>query len=120
MKKLQVVDGVVVNVVEIDMAAVPDWAAAWPDHVAGVDIGWVEDEGGGFVPPPLSEADESQLWADVRQKRNALLAACDWTQLSDVSVTEAERSAWQVYRQALRDITESEDPSALTWPVAPL
>ncbi|MBR9764820.1 MAG: phage tail protein [Rhodobacteraceae bacterium] len=119
MKKLQVVDGVVVNVVEIDPDAIPDWVDGWPDHAPGIDIGWLQDEAGDFVPPSTAAPAASQLWAEVRRRRNDLLTACDWTQLPDVSVTEAERSAWQVYRQALRDITEAEDPAALSWPTPP-
>lgn len=39
----------------------------------------------------------------LRQKRNQLLAECDWTQSEDVAA--AVRDAWKPYRQALRDIT---------------
>lgn len=55
-------------------------------------------------------------WAVVREERNALLAACDWTQLSDAPV---DNLGWSVYRQALRDITLQANPFALVWPVAP-
>ena len=55
---------------------------------------------------------------EIRQQRNAKLAACDWTQLPDVSVENL--SAWQQYRQALRDITDSYDPvSGVEWPTPP-
>lgn len=46
---------------------------------------------------------EAMLWAEVRDRRNALLAASDWTQLPDVP--ENIREAYKPYRQALRDIT---------------
>jgi hypothetical protein len=53
----------------------------------------------------------------VRQKRNALLAASDWTQVADAPVDQA---AWATYRQELRDITsQATFPSEVTWPVAP-
>lgn len=53
----------------------------------------------------------------VRQKRNALLAASDWTQVADAPVDQA---AWATYRQELRDITSQDTfPSEVTWPVAP-
>lgn len=53
----------------------------------------------------------------VRQKRNNLLASSDWTQLSD---SPADKIAWQVYRQALRDIPEQASfPDSITWPEAP-
>jgi hypothetical protein len=55
--------------------------------------------------------------AQVRAKRNTLLAASDWTQVADAPV---DQSAWAVYRQALRDITaQAGFPEAINWPVAP-
>lgn len=56
-------------------------------------------------------------WLAVRAQRNALLGACDWTQLPDVA--PAIRDAWAPYRQALRDITTQPDPAAIIWPTAP-
>jgi hypothetical protein len=53
----------------------------------------------------------------VRYQRNALLAACDWTQLADAPVDDL---AWAVYRQALRDIPDQAGfPASVEWPVAP-
>lgn len=53
----------------------------------------------------------------VRADRNARLAACDWTQLSDAPVDDLE---WAVYRQALRDIPSQPGfPWTVDWPVAP-
>ena len=43
---------------------------------------------------------------DLRQKRNALLSATDYTVLQDSTFTDAQVAEWVVYRQALRDITE--------------
>jgi hypothetical protein len=57
-----------------------------------------------------------QVWADIRARRNTMLAACDWTQLPDAPVDAA---AWAVYRQALRDITDQADPFAIVWPKGP-
>ena len=57
------------------------------------------------------------LETPVRQERNALLAASDWTQVADAPVDQA---AWATYRQELRDITSQDTfPSEVTWPVAP-
>lgn len=58
-------------------------------------------------------------WSEVRAERNALLAACDWTQLADAPLSTEQRAAWQVYRQALRDITGQPDPFDLDWPETP-
>lgn len=43
--------------------------------------------------------------AMVRKQRDDLLAACDWTQLSDAPV---DKEAWATYRQALRDISNQD------------
>lgn len=49
----------------------------------------------------------------IRQKRDALLAASDWTQAADAPVDHA---AWRQYRQALRDVTQAVDPFNVQWP----
>ena len=55
---------------------------------------------------------------DVRLRRQILLAQSDWTQLPDVHI--ADKEAWAVYRQALRDITEQPGfPTDVVWPEAP-
>jgi len=55
-------------------------------------------------------------WVVIRNQRNRLLLESDWTQLSD---SPADKTAWAVYRQALRDITQQSDPFNLIWPTAP-
>lgn len=54
----------------------------------------------------------------VDEYRRKLLAACDWTQLPDVTIpTKAE---WATYRQALRDISKQEGfPFDVIWPTPP-
>lgn len=53
----------------------------------------------------------------VRTQRNALLAACDWTQVADAPV---DQTLWVVYRQALRDIPDQEGfPTNVIWPTQP-
>ena len=57
--------------------------------------------------------------ADLRMKRNNLLAATDFYALSDVTMD----SDMTVYRQALRDITKQtpadDTLSNITWPTKP-
>ncbi len=57
-----------------------------------------------------------RAWAEVRTKRDNLLASSDFTQLDD---SPKNKQAWKTYRVALRDITEQADPDNITWPVAP-
>jgi hypothetical protein len=58
---------------------------------------------------------EATAWANgafdraiavLRSKRNALIASCDWTVLSDSPLSDELKTAWLEYRQDLRDITE--------------
>ena len=57
--------------------------------------------------------------AEVRSRRNRLLAETDWWGASDNTMTTAQTN----YRQALRDITNGVDTvdkcNAITWPTKP-
>tara|TARA_S200002703_G_scaffold35418_1_gene30469 strand:+ start:11158 stop:11619 length:462 start_codon:yes stop_codon:yes gene_type:complete len=58
--------------------------------------------------------------AEVRQQRNDLLSACDWTQLSDCPLSDADKAAWATYRGELRDVPEQSGfPWDITWPEQP-
>lgn len=66
------------------------------------------------VAPPV---DLEATAAEARARRNNLLAASDWTMVSDAPV---DHSAWATYRQALRDITtQGGFPETINWPTAP-
>lgn len=59
-------------------------------------------------------------WDKVKIKRNKLLVACDWTQLSDSPLNVEQKSAWTTYRQALRDVPQQGvEPENVTWPTQP-
>ena len=68
---------------------------------------------------------EEQAWADgadtraaaqVREERDAKLAATDWMASSDVALS----TEWRTYRQALRDLPAAEGfPNTITWPTKP-
>lgn len=81
------------------------------------DIGaWLIAADGRTAAPVVP--DEATQWMDIRRIRDALLTACDWTQLPDVP--EATRAAWVSYRQSLRDITDTySHPADVVWPTAP-
>ena len=105
-------NGKVVNVVlsDADYAEQQGWVAC-PDEVS---IGWTYD-GSSFAFGLPYTADE--LASQHRQKRNALLAASDWTQVADAPV---DKAAWGEYRQALRDITDQPGfPLDIAWPAPP-
>ena len=56
---------------------------------------------------------------EVKNHRNWLLAVSDWTRLDDVTLAADKKTAWQTYRQALRDITTQADPFNVSWPTEP-
>ena len=68
------------------------------------------------TPEQVTERTEVKA-AEVRQQRNELLAACDWTQVVDISLDPA---SWVSYRQELRNITSQPGfPHTVTWPEEP-
>ena len=65
----------------------------------------------------LSQAMLERQWGLLRSQRDAMLAACDWTQVPDAPVDQA---AWAAYRQALRDLpSNTVDPANPDWPTPP-
>ena len=74
---------------------------------------WIETPA---TPEQIAERTNAKE-AEVRQQRNQLLNACDWTQLPDAPVPPAP---WATYRQQLRDVTAQPGfPWEVVWPVAP-
>lgn len=59
-------------------------------------------------------------WSNIQEARNYLLKQCDWTQLSDVVMSEEKKQKWTNYRQQLRDITTNfTNPEQVIWPIPP-
>lgn len=70
-----------------------------------------------IIPATLLEILEGQK---VRCQRDAMLSACDWTQLSDAPLDSSAKSAWSVYRMALRNVPAQPGfPSSIQWPISP-
>ena len=56
----------------------------------------------------------------VRQSRDDKLKECDWVVIKNLETNSNIPGAWEVYRQALRDVpTQSGFPWTITWPDAP-
>lgn len=51
MKKAQIKDGTVVNIIEVDPANIPEWCADWPTATDDANIGGTYD-GVAFHPVP--------------------------------------------------------------------
>ena len=75
----------------------------------------------------ISELDAAEPMRLLREERFRLLSECDWTQGADVP--NSIKTAWQTYRQELRDLPASASPkldefyeldlSSVTWPSKP-
>lgn len=83
------------------------------------------DEDGNQVVTPMTAEEIAELeaqelvtaWQHLRQIRDGLLAASDWTVLAD---TPTNTAAWKTYRQALRDLpANTTDPFNVDWPTPP-
>jgi len=70
------------------------------------------------VSEKAKEIEDAEDLQQLRQVRNAMLVETDWTQSRDVTLSND--GAWQTYRQALRDITDSATSlDDVTWPTKP-
>lgn len=58
-------------------------------------------------------------WILIRNQRTQMLFQYDWTDLPNAPLSEEQKNTWQIYRQALRDITKQADPDNIVWPVPP-
>ena len=68
-------------------------------------------------PVSYDDLSESQV-SELRAERNAKLAETDVYMVSDYPITTEQKTAWQTYRQALRDMDFS-DLDNLNWPTKP-
>ena len=61
--------------------------------------------------------------AELRSRRNQLLASSDWTQVADVALTVEDDVAWRDYRVGLRNLPAglrtADDVANVDWPTAP-
>lgn len=59
-------------------------------------------------------------WDTIRVQRTEYLYQTDWTQGTDVNLTDNQKQQWKSYRQSLRDITQQADPFNIIWPTPPV
>lgn len=69
----------------------------------------------------IEQEREAQAWASLRAERDRRLRECDWVMLPDAPTPAGTTlEHWEVYRQALRDITEQPGaPFDVEWPIPP-
>jgi hypothetical protein len=67
--------------------------------------------------------DNTDLWNQIKGTRTLRLNLTDWTQVADNNLTEEQRAGWRTYRQALRDITTTNQDievyDQVVWPTPP-
>lgn len=110
---------VVTNIIALGAGTSPAQfgAVAIPDGTT-VDVGYTYSNGV-FTPPPPPPFDPETAAYDIRVERDRLLYQCDWTMLPDAP-PEVVKADWEVYRQALRNITDQPTfPESVVWPTAP-
>lgn len=101
----------VANIAVADAPLADNWIEAQNANIGDV---W---NGEKFVTPSPTEDEVRERWAAVRAERDAKLASCDWTQVSDAPVDDLQ---WAVYRQTLRDLPQTQtDPFNIVWPETP-
>jgi uncharacterized protein YjiS (DUF1127 family) len=95
-------------------------AALWQEHIKETPL--TEEQLFNECERLLREQQGvTTTWDSVRRKRNQLLTQSDWTQLADAPLTQEQKNAWAVYRQALRDVPSSAaTPEEVVWPTAPV
>ena len=87
---------------------------AFRDGVEQIDGAWYTKYSVADMDYQAKANVDAQQAKSVREDRNKRLADSDWTQLAD---SQADKSAWATYRQALRDVpTQSGFPWEVTWP----
>jgi hypothetical protein len=128
MATITVADDLTVHVVSDDGAFEfflpnydPETMAGFPSSAAAYACGNKYAEEGRVWSPYKSPEEREQerndnIIANNKPIRNAKLAECDWTQISDVNLTDDCKAEFAAYRQALRD-ADMLDP---VWPDAPV
>ena len=89
----------------------------WPDDIENYVV-----SDGALSRKPQSEIDEriaEEQIIKLRGQRDALLVSSDWTQMPDSPLSDAKKQEWATYRQQLRDLPSTADPSNPTWPSKP-
>ena len=82
------------------------------------DIGWTLTLDNEWIDPAPPTPYPQDL--KVRGQRDRLLDLSDRYMISDFPITEEQRTQWQAYRQALRDIPEQPGfPDSVIWPTEP-
>lgn len=84
------------------------------EYVYNVETGEITEHPDNIADPDFNR---NLGWTLLRNTRDSLLAASDWTVMAD---TPTNTAAWKAYRQALRDLpATTTDPFNPVWPTPP-
>lgn len=101
---------------DVDLQAGPGETALKVDDYIDIDNHIVIN---GVITPYTPPIDTDMQWKQIRYTRNRLLSASDWTQIPDSPLSVDIKNLWAVYRQQLRDLPSSIDPTNYSWPTPP-
>ena len=119
-KYAKIENGIVVNmsVCEADVAAERGLVLATDDaEIGGTYNGSTATFARKVVTDDRTDAEKEN---DARSQRNALLTQSDWAVMPDSPLSDSDKTSWQTYRQALRDVSDQAGfPDNITWPTKP-
>jgi hypothetical protein len=85
-----------------------------------IDDEFVSVNGAWILPYKLEALPLEQAQQNIRSRRDSLLADTDWLVIKAYERSENIPAEWELYRQALRDITEQAGfPYEVQWPTKP-
>ena len=125
MRLAQIEGETVANVIHVNPADVPDWAAAYPVAPDGIGPGARYVEGSFIpIPDPTPEEEYAAACASVRAARDLRLAELDalvTNPLRWAAFSAEEQAALARCRQALLDVPDQAGfPGEVIWPVFPV
>lgn len=113
--KALILNNVVVELSETEFEVHP--SLTWMDAPEGCNTGW-ELVGDTLQKP--ADPSEAVVASIVRNNRDHLLSDTDWIIIKAYERKENVPGEWEVYRQALRDITtQAGFPYSVVWPTKP-
>jgi hypothetical protein len=85
-----------------------------------IDDEFVNVNGAWMLPYKLEALPLDQAERNIRSRRDSLLAETDWIVIKSYERGQNIPAEWELYRQALRDITaQAGFPYEVTWPTKP-
>jgi len=90
--------GTTTSDITIDQVSLNDGESAIEGNYSGLEYK-IENNQAVTRTEPITEL--------IRQKRNDLLIASDWTQVNDSPLSDTKKAEWATYRQELRDLPSS-------------